>query len=94
MLPHSSFFVRRSRAYRYVHDDEASVLHITWRTAEVHVTAKDTWLGPTLNLGGIGAMYNLTMDPYEKYDMVFNGTVATQGGHGGLNPCGGLDANL
>jgi arylsulfatase len=36
-------------------------------------TAKDTWLGPTLNLGGIGALYNLTMDPYEKYDMVFNG---------------------
>jgi hypothetical protein len=45
---------------------------------EVHVTAKDTWLGPTLNLGGIGAMYNLTMDPYEKYDMVFNGAVATR----------------
>ena len=25
------------------------------------------------NLGSIGALYNLTMDPYEKYDMVFNG---------------------
>ena len=24
-------------------------------------------------LGAIGAMYNLTMDPYEKYDMTFNG---------------------
>jgi arylsulfatase len=41
-------------------------------------TAKDTWLGPTLNLGGIGALYNLTMDPCEKYNMVFNGAVATR----------------
>ena len=28
---------------------------------------------PTANLGAIGATYNLTMDPYEKYDMTFNG---------------------
>ncbi|HEY1863840.1 MAG TPA: hypothetical protein VGG77_09155 [Roseiarcus sp.] len=28
--------------------------------------------------GGIGALYNLTMDPFEKYDMVFNGAVATR----------------
>ena len=27
--------------------------------------------GPEQNLGGIGAVYNLTMDPYEKYDMTF-----------------------
>jgi hypothetical protein len=38
-------------------------------------TAKDTWLGPEQNLGSIGAAYNLTMDPFEKYDMVFNGAV-------------------
>lgn len=36
-------------------------------------TAKDSWLGATQNLGAIGACYNLTMDPYEKYDMTFNG---------------------
>jgi arylsulfatase A-like enzyme len=36
-------------------------------------TAKDSWLGPELNLGAIGSLYNLTMDPYEKYDMIFNG---------------------
>ena len=28
-------------------------------------TAKDTWLGPEQNLGSIGALYNLTMDPFE-----------------------------
>ena len=36
-------------------------------------TAKDSWLGVDANLGSIGALYNLTMDPYEKYDMIFNG---------------------
>jgi arylsulfatase A-like enzyme len=36
-------------------------------------TAKDSWLGVSANLGSIGALYNLTMDPYEKYDMIFNG---------------------
>jgi arylsulfatase len=36
-------------------------------------TAKDSWLGSEANLGAIGATYNLTMDPYEKYDMTFNG---------------------
>jgi arylsulfatase len=36
-------------------------------------TAKDSWLDPVTNLGAIGALYNLTMDPYEKYDMIFNG---------------------
>src|SRR6478672_4878115 len=30
---------------------------------------KDTWLGSEQNLGAIGAAYNLTMDPFEKYDM-------------------------
>ena len=41
-------------------------------------TAKDTWLGPTMDLGAIGSYYNLTMDPLEKYDMTFNGAVATR----------------
>jgi arylsulfatase A-like enzyme len=41
-------------------------------------TAKDTWLGPSLSTGSIPAVYNLTMDPYEKYDMVFNGAAPTR----------------
>jgi arylsulfatase len=44
-------------------------LNIAWKYMW---TAKDSWLGTTANLGAIGALYNLTMDPYEKYDMVFN----------------------
>jgi len=41
-------------------------------------TAKDSWLGSTADLGAIGAIYNLTMDPYEKYDMTFNGAAPTR----------------
>ncbi len=48
-------------------------VHIAWKYL---YTAKDTWLGPDQNLGSIGAIYNLTMDPYEKYSMTFNGAVA------------------
>jgi arylsulfatase A-like enzyme len=45
-------------------------VHIAWKYL---YTAKDSWLGSEANLGGFGALYNLTMDPYEKYDMFFNG---------------------
>ena len=45
-------------------------VHIAWKYL---YTAKDSWLGAQANLGAIGALYNLTMDPYEKYDMIFNG---------------------
>ena len=45
-------------------------LHMAWKYI---YTAKDSWLGSEANLGSIGALYNLTMDPYEKYDMIFNG---------------------
>jgi arylsulfatase len=41
-------------------------------------TAKDSWLGVDANLGSIGALYNLTMDPYEKYDMIFNGAAPSR----------------
>ena len=41
-------------------------------------TAKDTWLGSEQDLGAIGAVYNLTMDPFEKYDMIFNGAVTAR----------------
>jgi hypothetical protein len=50
-------------------------LNIAWKYLW---TAKDTWLGAEQNLGAIGAAYNLTMDPFEKYDMTFNGAVASQ----------------
>ncbi len=51
-------------------DPKEPWIHIAWKFL---YTAKDSWLGVTANLGSIGALYNLTMDPYEKYDMIFNG---------------------
>ena len=51
-------------------DPKEPWLNIAWKYL---YTAKDSWLGAEANLGSIGALYNLTMDPYEKYDMIFNG---------------------
>ena len=50
-------------------------IHMAWKYID---TAKDSWLGVQAPLGAIGALYNLTMDPYEKYDMIFNGAAATR----------------
>jgi arylsulfatase A-like enzyme len=50
-------------------------LNIAWKYLW---TAKDTWLGSEQNLGATGAVYNLTMDPFEKYDMLFNGAVTSR----------------
>jgi arylsulfatase len=50
-------------------------LNIAWKSL---FTSKDTWMGPTQNSGGIPALYCLTMDPFEKYDMVFNGALASR----------------
>lgn len=41
-------------------------------------TAKDTWLGPDLNLA-FPALYNLWWDPGEQYDIAFNGAAPTRG---------------
>ncbi len=56
-------------------DPQNPDLKIAWKYLW---TAKDTWLGPTQNLGAIGSIYNLTMDPYEKYDMTFPGALSTR----------------
>lgn len=41
-------------------------------------TAKDTWLGPNLDLD-FPAVYNLWWDPGEQYDATFNGAAPTRG---------------
>ncbi len=56
-------------------DPDAPWLRIAWKAV---YNAKDAWLGPTQNLGAMPALYNLTMDPFEKYDMFFNGAVSTR----------------
>ena len=56
-------------------DPKEPWLKIAWKYL---YTSKDTWLGAEQNLGCCGSVYNLTMDPYEKYDMLFNGAVSTR----------------
>ncbi len=56
-------------------DPKEPWLNIAWKYL---YTAKDSWLGAQADLGAIGALYNLTMDPYEKYDMIFNGAAPTR----------------
>jgi len=56
-------------------DTQEPWVNIAWKYL---YTAKDSWLGSEANLGAIGATYNLTMDPYEKYDMTFNGAAPTR----------------
>jgi hypothetical protein len=56
-------------------DPKEPWLQIAWKYL---YTAKDSWLGSEANLGAIGAVYNLTMDPFEKYDMIFNGAAPTR----------------
>ena len=46
-------------------------VNIAWKWNN---SAQETWLGMSQNLPG-GSLYCLTMDPYEKYDMLFNGAV-------------------
>lgn len=58
-----------------VQDPTSAWLSIAWKYV---YTARDSWLGVTANLGAIGALYNLTMDPYEKYDMIFNGAAPSR----------------
>lgn len=41
-------------------------------------TSKATWLGAKQDLGSCGSTYNPTMDPFENYDMTFNGAAATR----------------
>jgi arylsulfatase A-like enzyme len=51
-------------------DPKEPWVNIAWKFVW---TSKDSWLGPQLPLGALPAVYNLTMDPFEKYDMLFNG---------------------
>jgi arylsulfatase len=56
-------------------DKENADICIPWKYTW---TMKDTWLGAEAKLGSIGSLYNLALDPYEKYDMIFNGAQAAR----------------
>jgi len=56
-------------------DPQAPWIRIAWKML---YTSKDTWMGPELFMGAVPSLYNLTLDPFEKYDLMFNGAVPTR----------------
>jgi hypothetical protein len=52
--------------------------NLKYPTRKYLYTSKDTWLGAKQDLCCCGSVYNLTMDPLEKYDMFFNGAVSSR----------------
>jgi arylsulfatase A-like enzyme len=60
----------------YINDLSFGGLRVT--NFKTLFTAKDTWLGPELNLD-FPAIYNLYWDPGEQYDMTFRGAAPTRG---------------
>jgi arylsulfatase len=60
----------------YINDLSFGGVRVT--NFKVLFTAKDTWLGPELNLD-FPAVYNLYWDPGEQYDMMFRGAAPTRG---------------
>jgi len=60
----------------YINDLSFGGLRVT--NFKALFTAKDTWLGPELNLD-FPAIYNLYWDPGEQYDVMFRGAAPTRG---------------
>jgi arylsulfatase len=69
-------------------DPEAPDVKMAWKAL---YSSKDTWMGPTLSMGAVPSIYNLTTDPYEKYDMMFNGAVATRNPPSSAGRYAGMD---
>jgi arylsulfatase len=69
-----------SARHDWIYIDGVKFLGVRYDQWKFLFTAKDSWLGPELNLGGIAAVYNLQMDPGEQYDMIFNGAAPIAAG--------------
>jgi arylsulfatase len=68
----------KSKRDHFVYINDLSFGGIRVSNFKVLYTAKDTWLGPELNLA-FPAIYNLWWDPGEAYDATFNGAAPTRG---------------
>jgi arylsulfatase len=69
-----------SARQEWTYIDGTSFLAVRYQKYKYVFTAKDTWLGPELPLGGIMALYDLKSDPGEQYDIVFNGAAPPTAG--------------
>jgi arylsulfatase len=70
---------KESARQTWIYIEGTDFLAVRYQQWKFMWTAKDTWLGPKMDLGGLCAMYNLQMDPGENYDMIFNGAAMTRG---------------
>ncbi|MBV8569130.1 MAG: arylsulfatase [Acidobacteriaceae bacterium] len=77
---HGRFGEPLSARRDWIYIDGLSFLGCRFDQWKFLFTAKDSWLGPELKLGGITALYNLQMDPGEQYDMIFNGAAPRDAG--------------
>ncbi len=59
----------KREAFIYFNDQSFGGVRV--KNFKTFYNAKDTWLGPELNLK-IPALYDLWWDPGEQYDIVFN----------------------
>lgn len=66
----------KRRSFIYINDLAFGGMRVD--NFKVLYTAKDTWLGPELNLA-FPAVYNLWWDPGEAYDVCMNGAAPTRG---------------
>lgn len=62
--------------FAYFNDQKFGAIRYT--NLKMVFTAKDTWLGPELDLNP-PAIYDLWQDPAENYDLIFNGAAPTRG---------------
>lgn len=62
--------------FAYFNDQKFGAIRYT--NLKMVFTAKDTWLGPELEINP-PAIYDLWQDPGENYDMIFNGAAPTRG---------------
>lgn len=68
----------KSKRNSFIYISDLSFGGVRVDNFKILYTAKDTWLGPQLDLA-FPALYNLWWDPGEQYDMIFNGAAPTRG---------------
>jgi arylsulfatase A-like enzyme len=77
---------KQSARQEWVYIDSVHLMGVRYKQWKFVFTSKDTWLGPSVSMAGIPAVYNLQMDPGEQYDMVFNGAAPRTAGVLGTSP--------
>lgn len=76
---------KESRRHEWIYINDLTFGAVRFNQWKYVFSAKDTWLGPALNLNA-PAVYNLRQDPGEEFDMFFNGAAPKTAGMIGTSP--------